>query len=218
MTRDWLASLPVESESLYDAYRRGRNRHESYAEMRERILAPVRLGRRVCAAFYGHPGVFASVGHDVVREARELGFAARMLPGVSALDCLVVDLAFDPAEGCQMFEATDFLLRRRRADPSTSLVLWQIGAIGITDFRPEASWEGPGLGVLAEVLAGIFGPEHEVVIYEAPLLPGFAPRRERLRLEALAGARVTTASTLFVPARERHSTDEAMRRRLRFEP
>lgn len=216
-TRDWLAGLPVPSESLYDAYSPGRHRRESYAEMRRRILAPLATGTRVCAAFYGHPGVFASVGHDAIRTARAAGLDARMLPGVSALDCLVVDLEFDPGAGCQMFESTDFLLRRRVVDPTTALVLWQVGAIGRLDFRFDADWGGPGLGVLADVLVANYGANHPATIYEAAMLPGFEPRREVVCLADLGRARVTTASTLFVPAARTNPTDDAMRARLKTE-
>ena len=65
--------------------------------MAEAILEPVRAGKRVCAAFYGHPGVFVLPSHDAISRARAEGFEATMLPGVSAEDCLVADLGVDPA-------------------------------------------------------------------------------------------------------------------------
>src|SRR5437773_2103233 len=100
-----------EDSQLQDAYARdpqgtmreaglsapGKPRRETYAEMVEELLAPVRAGHNVCAAFYGHPGVFVNPGHEAIRRARAEGFPARMLPAVSALDCLVADLGIDPA-------------------------------------------------------------------------------------------------------------------------
>src|SRR6187397_960209 len=58
VTHHWLEEVNPSAESLVDSYRPGRPRNETYEEMVERILAPVREGLRVCAAFYGHPGVF----------------------------------------------------------------------------------------------------------------------------------------------------------------
>ena len=99
--------------------------------MAEAILEPVRAGKRVCAAFYGHPGVFVLPSHEAIARARAEGFDATMLPGVSAEDCLVADLGVDPARnGLQSYEAGDFLRRRPAIEPTTALVLWQIGVVG----------------------------------------------------------------------------------------
>jgi hypothetical protein len=85
----------------------------------------------VCVVFYGHPGVFVQPAHEAIRVARLEGFTARMLPGISAEDCLFADIEVDPGVyACQSFEATDFLVRKRKFDPRSPLVLWQIGSIG----------------------------------------------------------------------------------------
>ena len=48
------------------------------------------------------------------------GFNAQMLAGISAEDCLFADLGLDPGKnGCQSFEATDFLIRRRQFEPTS---------------------------------------------------------------------------------------------------
>src|SRR5688500_6516418 len=96
-TRLWLESQHAAAEPLDDVFWEGRPRQPAYDEIVERLLAPVRKGLHVCAAFYGHPGVFVHPSHEAIRRARSEGFAARMLPGVSAEDCLFADLAVDPA-------------------------------------------------------------------------------------------------------------------------
>lgn len=208
LTREWLRTLRPRAESLADAYATGKPRWESYAEMVERMLAPVRRGRSVCAVFYGHPGVFASPPHEAIRRARAEGHAARMLPGVSAEDCLFADLGLDPGEvGCQSFEATDFLLRRRRFDPTSLLVLWQIGLVGVEDIRLAELWSASGLAVLAETLLETYPPRHEVVVYEASTLPTSPPKMERVALAELARAGVTATSTLCVPPLGAGKTD-----------
>ena len=73
----------------------------------------VRQGIRLCAAFYGHPGVFVFASHEAIRQCRREGLPARMLPGISAEDCLFADLGVDPGiRGSQCFEVTEFLMRR----------------------------------------------------------------------------------------------------------
>ena len=212
VTHHWLEERNPSAESLADAYRPGRPRRETYEEMVERMLAPVRAGKRVCAAFYGHPGVFVFPAHEAIRRARAEGFEAVMLPGISAEDCLVAELGFDPGQrGCQTFEATDFLVRRRRFDPTSHLVLWQLGGLGVTDFREGDLWNRPALGVLAEALAKQYGGSHEVELYEAPPYPICPAKRVRCRLDTLADAPVTLATTLYVPPLPDRASDPAMR-------
>ena len=140
-----------------------------------------------------------------------------MLPGISALDCLFADLGLDPGEvGCQEHEATDFLLRRRRFDPCSGLVLWQIGVVGVADFREEALWSREGLGILAECLLETYPSEHEVIVYEATTLPMLPSKILRMPLAALAAADVTAISTLYVPPLPDRETDMLMLRRLGF--
>ena len=91
VTRSWIERCNPRSRSLHGLYAPGKRRSDTYAEMVSELLEPVRAGREVCAAFYGHPGVFARPGHEAIRLARDEGFPARMLPAVSALDCLVAD-------------------------------------------------------------------------------------------------------------------------------
>ena len=213
-TAHWLASLNPTAETLKNSYAPDRQRTESYEEMVERMLAPVRQGLSVCAAFYGHPGVFVFPAHEAVRRARGEGFTARMLPGISAEDCLFADLGIDPAmPGCQSFEASDFLLRQRRFDTACHLILWQIGAIGVTTYSIE-SCNREGLKVLAQVLCGHYGADHESVVYEAAIFPVCEPSVDRVPLRALADARVTAVSTLYVPPVEQPPADPEMLDRL----
>src|SRR3954468_3282207 len=124
LTTHYLHSLNSNVESLQSSYRDGEPPFEAYTDMVRRILEPVRAGLTVCAAFYGHPGVFAFPSHESVRVARAEGYFARMLAGVSAEDCLFADLGLDPSmSGCQSFEATDFLIHHRQFDPTSSLVI-----------------------------------------------------------------------------------------------
>jgi uncharacterized protein YabN with tetrapyrrole methylase and pyrophosphatase domain len=188
--------------SLHGAYTLGRDRREAYDAMTEEILREVRAGKRVCAAFYGHPAVFVDPSHRAVAQAREEGFEARLLPAVSAEDCLFADLGIDPAdEGCLTYEATDFLVRDRDVVPTAALILWQIGTVGNASAADDAVV--PGLPLLVERLRRHYPPEHEVVVYEASPYSAFGPVVTRVGLGELAPEHVTALSTLYVPPRER---------------
>jgi Tetrapyrrole (Corrin/Porphyrin) Methylases len=180
--------------------------------MVEEILSWVRKGLNVCAVFYGHPGVFGFPPHEAVRRARSEGLPAEMLPGVSAEDCLYADLGVDPGDGCQSFEAMNFLLFPRRFDPTVSLVLWQVAAIG--ELRGTEHPTLRGLAVLAEYLRGFYGGEHEVVLYEASPYPIGGPTIQRLPLDALSTGKVGAMTTLYVPPKGRPAPDLEMFDRL----
>jgi uncharacterized protein YabN with tetrapyrrole methylase and pyrophosphatase domain len=209
----WFKELNPNSHSLRRHYAVGRARAETYERMGEEILAAVRAGRNVCAAFYGHPGVFAAPSHDAVRRARDEGFAAVMLPAISAEDCLFADLGVDPgASGCQSFEATDFLLRRRSFDTSVPLILWQIAFIGVIDapVAPAAA----AFGVLVDRLLEAYDESHEAVVYEASPYPVGTPSIRRFTLATVGEAELGAMSTLFLPPATTRSIDQTVRARL----
>ena len=213
VTASWLEDLNPKARSLAGFYEAGKDRRETYAAMVEEILAEVRKGKDVCVAFYGHPGVFVDPGHEAIRRARAEGFRARMLPGISAEDCLVADLGLDPAEtGCQTYEATAFLLYRRRVDTTALLVLWQVGFLG--EFAMPEQPARPPLEVLADYLAEFYPPEHELIVYEASPYAIVEPVVQPVSLGALAASDVPPMATLVVPPTGRSSIDVTMLDRL----
>ena len=195
----WVRRMNADVRSLQPFYREGRSRHRSYAGMVEAMLTEVRAGRKVCGAFYGHPGVFARVPHQAIAAARAEDFAAVMEPGVSAEDCLYADLGVDPGEvGCQHYEASQLLFYRRVIDPSAWLVLWQVGVAGIRDTGRFHNTRAERAGLVAR-LSRDYPLDHLVTLYEAATLPTARPRIERLSLGALVDATLHQHTTLVVP-------------------
>lgn len=94
------------------------------------MLREVRSGLRVVGVFYGHPGNFVSPTRRALAIARDEGYVAKMLPGISADDCLFADLLIDPCyPGLQTVEATDVLVRNRPLQTSSHVVIYQVGVI-----------------------------------------------------------------------------------------
>jgi Tetrapyrrole (Corrin/Porphyrin) Methylases len=197
VTEGWLTDLNSSAEDLKPLYADKKLRIQTYDEMVERILGYVRAGENVCAAFYGHPGVFVYPSHEAVKHAKAEGYHAIMLPGISAEDCLFADLGVDPgSSGCQSFEATDFLVYRRRFDGFVPLILWQVSCIGQITHEPEYSTAG--LAVLASKLSEVYGSEHEAIIYEAARFPVCPPVIHRTKIGSLSSAPMSGISTLVV--------------------
>ena len=199
-TETWIRRLNPTAESLDDAYSEGKSRYKTYQEMTARIAAAVRSGHQVCAAFYGHPGVFVNASHAAIRRARREGYPARMLPGISADACLFADLGVNPGDvGCQSFEATDFLGCRRRFDSSSALILWQVGVLGEPSVRKGMSCRPERLGALTTMLRRHYPARHPVVLYEAAQFPVCDPVIERIPLARLPKATIMAMTTLYIP-------------------
>ncbi len=213
-TLDWLGKLHGDVVNLCEAYADDRDRRESYRDMVAAILAAVSEGNRVCAVFYGHPGVFAEVGHRAVAAAREAGLDAEMLPGISSADCLYADLAIDPGRcGIQSFEATQFLVSERAVDPAAVLLLWQValaGNLACTGFEPVPK----RLALLVEKLGRWYPADTGVILYEAARLAIEAPRIEHRRLEQLPSSALNETTTLVIPPTRQVPGDDLMRARL----
>jgi hypothetical protein len=194
-----ITQLNPSAESLAGFYGEGKLRKMSYDQMVGRIMGCVRSGKRTCAVFYGHPGVFCWPGHEAIRQARREGYTAKMLPAISAEDCLFADLGLDPATmGCQSYQATDFLDNNRKVDPSSLLILWQIEVLRIPVFRSKRG-KLPALPLLKERLCRIYGPTREAILYIAPIQLFGQPIIQRLPLKQLTKPRLYGSSTLCIP-------------------
>jgi uncharacterized protein YabN with tetrapyrrole methylase and pyrophosphatase domain len=213
VTETAIKKLNSTAESLQPFYGPDKHCLVTYLEMVDRILFFVRKGLEVCVVFYGHPGVFVYSSHEAIRRARREGFWATMLPATSAEDCLFADLGIDPAtSGCQSFEATDFLIRRRKFDPSSHLILWQIGQVG--NWKPEKQDCSTNLRTLVEVLEEHYSAKHRTVLYQAAQYASCDPIIQRVPLSKIPQASISPVTTLYVPPKTLAPIDYAMLDRL----
>jgi precorrin-6B methylase 1 len=203
LVADPVSALRVEelnpkARSLDGFYAPEKDRRETYAEIVDEIAATVRRGVDVCVVLYGHPGVFAFPGHAAVARLRAEGIPARMLPAVSSLDCLFADLGVDPATGFQAYEATSFVAREPPVDPSATLVLLQVGMVGVSGgtATPDVASR---FGSLAKRLAELYGGERDAILYEASPYPGAPPGITSFRLGDTEPPAPPLLATLCVP-------------------
>jgi precorrin-3B methylase len=218
LSRHWLKSMAKDYICLWSFYgdgsEQGKSRKTSYHEMAQAIIEQVKQGKRVCAVFYGHPGVFACIGHLAISQLKKMGYPAQMLPGISAEDCLVADLGIDPgAKGMQSMEATQYLINRREIDPSALLVLWQPGIVGDLTLKRFDTCEAH-VSLLVEKLSRLYSLQHQVILYEAATNPLQTPRIDYLALEDLPQASMSQITTLVIPATAKMVVDEEFRAKL----
>jgi len=135
--------------------------------------------------------------------ARQEGYTAAMLPGISAEDYMFADLEFDPAlSGCKTCEATEILLRDKPLDPSIHNIIWQVGSVGVVDMEFSKS----KFHLLVDRLEKDFGPDHKVVHYIGAVLPQSTTTMDTFTIADLRKEDVAkqfgTISTLYIPPRD----------------
>jgi uncharacterized protein YabN with tetrapyrrole methylase and pyrophosphatase domain len=204
-----------EAVSLFSLYEVGLNRRITYDKMTRALVSPLQEGFNSFGLFYGHPGVFVNPTHRAIKVARNMGFAAYMLPAVSAEDCLFADLLVDPGVmGCQSYEATDFLLHNRIIDRAAPLILWQVGVLGHKDYQLQ--FEQRYIAVLQERLIDIFDANHYVTSYVAASFPHLLPDIDTFPLCALGQSNLSPVSTLYIPPFLKPEIDQEIARKLNW--
>lgn len=213
-TRNWIQGIAKEFICVLGYYSdcdvEGKNRRDTYRRMADTILDQVRAGKTVCAAFYGHPGIFACISHIAIQDARAEGYSAEMLPGISAEDCLVADLGLDPGRtGMQSMETTQYMIYERRIDATALFILWQpflAGELSLKRFETTTA----RVQVLVDKLARDYPLDHEVILYEAATNPMEKTRMDKILLRDLPTAKMVGATTLVIPAAYPLKRDQAV--------
>jgi uncharacterized protein YabN with tetrapyrrole methylase and pyrophosphatase domain len=211
----WLKRTWPDAESLHPLYGKSNDSEVFQQQMMEKMLDHVRQGERVCAAFTGHPAIVVPPVVNSVRQAREEGYDAKILPGISIEDCLVAELGIDPGvSGRQLYDATDFLLRPRIVDTTSCLVLLQSGTLGEQLFREEQNANRSVIELLVAALLVHYPPQHEAVIYETAQNPLIGCKSISVPIAELADAPLTVISTIFIPQVTKPVKHESMMRKL----
>jgi hypothetical protein len=190
---------------------------DTFNAMASRIAFWVNAGLTVCAVFYGHPSQIAHPANMVTSWAtRQPNITVRMIPGISAIDCLFADRNINPGDtGVQMFEAYEFLERLAdpngkrppTLDPYCHVVFWEIGLL--EERRQGAQGLPHTLHELRDALSKYYDVAKQVILhYQRPQLPifGYVAPAQTLYLADLptlqAIGLMTGASTLYIPPKD----------------
>ena len=214
VTEVYIKSLSPDAQDLYVFYSNNKERYHTYMQMAEVILHDVRKGLKVVAVYYGHPGVFVLPSHRAVQIARKQGLRAFLVPAVSALDCLVADVDFDPSfPGLQILEATDMLLRKRPILTDRHVVIWQVGCVGNPGYRRQGYLK-ENFAVLLDYLEDFYSPDEEIIHYIGSQFPTVSPVIDRIPLSQFrspeVSKQVTGISTFYIAPKDFVSYDADM--------
>lgn len=203
---EYLTQLAPRVTNLYPiGYREGVSRLRAYDAMTAAVLAAALDHPPVSFAVYGHPLVYAYPPQQILSVAPFLGLRVKVLPAVSALDTILVDLNLDPAmQGLQMYEATELLVRRRPLQPDVPCLIWQVGAVETSLYTEYESAPGRFTRILGYLLQ-YYPAEHEVVAVYSSTHPLLESRLDPFPLGEIEqhASGLHQGLTLYLPPVER---------------
>lgn len=207
--------------SLVKEYEPEEQRTRTYERMAETVLSGAEeADGPVSFLLYGHPMIFVSPAKKILTEAPERGLDVEILPAISSMDCLYTDLELDPAaNGIQMFEATDLLLRKFELNPDVPAMLWQIGSLE-TMLYSTASSKPERFTRLREYLEQFYPETHTISLVRTATYP--ITESERLDFELRnfeqMHDKVNATQTLYIPpVRKRPVQDEELYQQIQSE-
>ncbi len=156
-----MATLCPQVTDLGALYEPGKNRGPTYHKMAAEVVSAAAANPPVCLATYGHPWVYCYPTTLINQAAPLLGLRVEVFPGISAFDTLLVDLGTDiAANGIQMYEATDLLIRHRPIQNDVACVIWQPTVAG-DPTCPSKPYPAEQFEPLQEYLLGFYSVDHE---------------------------------------------------------
>ena len=198
-TEALIKSKNPNTENLYRFYREGVRREEIYAEISDYLSAEMKRYSRCCILVYGHPTIFVSPVSHFIERASSLPIRLTVFPGVSAEDWLFAATGIDPSyNGWLSFEATNFLIYRRQADPTAYLILWQIGALGMVTYQFQDEHNSQNLSILEKYLLNFYSPSARCVAFEASPFVAVPHRIEEFELHTISEIEFSKRTTLMI--------------------
>jgi uncharacterized protein YabN with tetrapyrrole methylase and pyrophosphatase domain len=199
---DYLHTLCANVTEIYvSTLKEGEARLPKYNLIAAKVIEAALDHPPVSFAIAGHPLVFVLPTRLITAVADQLGLRVKVLPGISAFDCMIVDLQIDPGMlGVQMFEATGFLLQERELQPDIPCFLWQVGAIETGLFTRSRSVPGR-FARLQKHLLKFYPADHRVKLVYSSSHPLAESTLLEFSIEDmhLHAAEIHPGATLYIP-------------------
>jgi uncharacterized protein YabN with tetrapyrrole methylase and pyrophosphatase domain len=218
---DYLKGLNSRTMDLTARFSAEAHRLTTYRNISAEIVAAALEKSPVCFATYGHPKMYSYPTILIERAASILDLKIMLLPGISFLDTLLIDLDLDPGfDGLQLYEATDLLVRDRPLQPDVACVIAQAPVV----LEPRLKGGMPGRSNLEKLQAHLlkfYPPNHEFVIVISKTHPLASSVLQRARLGELAKvlAKASHSGTLYIPPiHRREIADQELADKMRKEP
>lgn len=161
---DELEGICSDVENNAPMYWTGERQRVVYERIVQKIMAEVEKGPGVANVIYGHPLFFDDINMHLIRLARERNLSYEVIPGVSCLDTLSVDLEIDYGDGVQIFEVQDMVYRDHPLNPRIHAIILQIGQFGSNLTIPKVPQTEGRFAPLEQHLLKYYPPDHVVTV------------------------------------------------------
>lgn len=198
---DYLKTLCPNVVDLTSQEELGSHRILIYRRMAAEVVAAAVENSPVCFATYGHPKMYCYPTILIQRAAKLLDLKVMVLPGISSLDTLLVDLGIDPGfDGLQIYEATDLVIRRRPLQTDVSCVILQ-APIVMEAYNKPGSPSIDNLRLLQNYLLDFYPDQHNAILIVSKTHPLLEPIMQKIPLGRLVMAMQQgfSVGTLFIP-------------------
>lgn len=202
--KKWISENAKLSLSLDSEYFSSIKRKDSYLAIEKAVVEKLDLYESVCFIVYGNPLFFSTSALNLAKNISRKEVNVEVIPAISALDCLFVDLRVDPAiNGFQSYEATSFVLSEQMFNTDSSLILWQIGVVGITKVLHGKNELNSShqcfLNLLVKHLLKFYDKCQVCYLYVAAQYPGVTPDIKKVLVSELLGTSINRLATLYIP-------------------
>ena len=207
LTDAQVASLPAEirgkCQSLWPLYRADRARLQNYAAVQAAIAAAVEREKPVAWLTRGHPRIFDRVSEHLVKQGHERGWKVRVLPAISSIDTLLIEVDYDPGHGLLVHEATALVGQSIVPSPAIGMLLLQPDVFRSDLPHLSGSDPEPDLAPLRDYLLKFYDEGHRCAFVRSSSEPEEASAISWVRLADLCSVPYERigGSTLFVSRR-----------------
>jgi uncharacterized protein YabN with tetrapyrrole methylase and pyrophosphatase domain len=213
LTEDEISALPdkiaKKCESMWPRYRQDRRRDDNYAEVAAEILAATQERTPVGWLTRGNPRILDSVSQRLVTAGAQKELSVTVLPAVSSLDSVLIDVGYDPAGGLLVVEATAALIGRTQFMPEIAALILQPGVFGT--FYPRLTEDRSDLDLrkLSDYLLDFYPADHSLALVASSSRRDSAPVTVWTTISTLADTdpNAVLRSTIFIPPARQPTTD-----------
>jgi len=182
-----------------------------YRKMASEVVAAAMEAAPVCFASYGHPKMYCYPSTLIQRAAELLNLRTVLLPGISSLDTLLTDLGIDPgADGLQVYEASDALIRQRPLQADVGCVIYQVPIVLEADNRIPGQHSRDRLRRFQDYLLKFYPAEHVALFVTTKTHPLLETITQRIAIRHLADRLLinSTMGSLYIPPVEHRAVFE----------
>ncbi len=172
-----------------------------YDRLADTIISEARKGPGVASVIYGHPLFFDDVHSDLIRRCVRHRLKYVVIPGISSLDTLCIDLNIDYGEGLQVHEASDLVEYAYPLNTALHTLIFQIGEFNSYTTTQSPSMKAGRFEPMVRHLTKYYSADHPITIAFSDDGDGSGSHLLKSKLSKLDShrRRIFLGTTMYLP-------------------